>query len=323
MKPRVWLQTTLLPEALARLEEVAEVVQHGPEAALAGSAAVIINSVTNANGAFMDRVGPELKVIIRPGIGVDNVNRAEASERGIFIIHTPDSPTESTAEHAVALLLAVAKRVVTGDMQLRGNAAIKRDHLLGTEVRGRVLGIIGFGRIGSRVAKICRHGLEMQVLVYDPYLVDRARAEALEVEVVDNLEALISQVDFLTLHTALTPETHHLISEREFRLMKPGSYLINASRGPVVDEIALIRVLEEGHLAGAGLDVFDPEPPLPENPLLKMANVVVTPHSAAYTDRSVQITNTGIVDQLLQIFRGERPTFLVNPEAWPGRAGRS
>src|SRR5688572_28356938 len=141
MKPRVWLQTTLVPEALARLEEVAEVVQHGPEAALAGSAAVIINSVTNANGIFMDRVGPELKVIVRPGIGVDNVNRVEASERGIFIIHTPDSPSESTAEHAVASLLAVAKRVVMGDMQLRGNAAIKRDHLLGTEVRGRVLRI--------------------------------------------------------------------------------------------------------------------------------------------------------------------------------------
>jgi D-3-phosphoglycerate dehydrogenase len=319
MKPRVWLQTVLLPEALAQLQEVAEVTMQGREIDLPGVTAVVINSLVNANGAFMDRMGPHLKVIARPGIGVDNVNREEASERGILIIHTPDTPTESTAEHAVALLLAVAKRVITGDMSLRGTATIERSQLLGTEVRGRTLGVVGFGRIGSRVAKICRHGLEMRVVVYDPYLADRSRAAALEVEVVDSLEAVLTQADFLTLHTALTPESRHLIGERELRMMKPGSYLINASRGPVVDELALIRVLEDGHLAGAGLDVFDPEPPLPGNPLLKMTNVVVTPHSAAYTDRSVQITNQGIVDQLLQIFRGERPTFLVNPEAWPGR----
>ncbi|MCD6290158.1 MAG: hydroxyacid dehydrogenase, partial [Anaerolineae bacterium] len=219
-----------------------------------------------------------------------------------------------------ALILALAKRIAAGDRSLRG-ADIPRSRLLGTEARDRVLGIVGLGRIGRRVAEICAWGLRMRVIAYDPY-VDRAQADALGVTVVESLDALLEQADFVTLHVALTPETRHLIGERELRHMKPGAYLINASRGPVVDEAALIRALEDGHLAGAALDVFDPEPPSPDNPLLHLDNVVATPHTGSFTDSGVKAMSEGAVRQVLQVLRGERPPFLLNPEAWPGRAAR-
>jgi D-3-phosphoglycerate dehydrogenase len=318
MKPKVWMAWTWPPEALARLEAVAEVITQGDMTNLPGAAVVLV-SREKATGEFMDRVGPQLKLLARPGIGVDTIDIPAATARGILVTNTPDAPTESTAEHAVALLLAVAKRVVAGDMQLRG-ANISRTQLWGTEVRERTLGVVGYGRIGRRVAEICALGLKMRVLVYDPFLL-KTTPIAAEVERVTNLDTLLTQADFVTVHTPLTPETHHLIAERELRLMKPGSYLINASRGPVVDEAALIRVLEAGHLAGAGLDVFDPEPPEPDNLLLRMINVVVTPHIASGTDRGLAAMMNGAIDQVLQVLRGERPTFLVNPEAWPGRVG--
>jgi D-3-phosphoglycerate dehydrogenase len=265
----------------------------------------------------MDRVGPGLKLIARSGIGVDGIDIPAATERGILITNTPDAPTESTAEHAVALLLAIAKRVMVGDMQLRG-ADLPRSAMIGTEVKGRTLGVVGYGRIGRRVAEICALGLRMRVLAYDPFFAETVTPPE-GVTFINDLDTLLAQADFVTLHTPLIPETHHLISERELGLMKPGSYLINASRGPVVDEAALIEALQTGHLAGAGLDVFDPEPPEPNNPLLKMTNVVLTPHIASSTQTGLSAMINGAVDQILQVLAGQRPIHLVNPDAWPGR----
>ncbi len=319
MKQKVWVDCALMPQALAQLEATTEVLLSADLADLPGVAAVIIGVDHFADGAFMDRAGETLQVIARHGVGVDNVDIPAATARGILVTNTPDAPTESTAEHAVALLLAIAKRVVKGDMSLRG-AHIPHARLQGTEVRGRVLGVVGLGRIGRRVAEICGHGLQMRVIAYDPY-VDPAQATILGVELVASLEALLAQADFVTLHPALTPETRHLIGQPELERMKPGAYLINVSRGPVVDELALTRALETGHLAGAALDVFDPEPPSPENPLFHMTNVVATPHIASFTDLGVQAMSMGAVEQVLQVLRGERPTFLVNPEVWPGRVG--
>lgn len=322
MKPRVWTEIQLPPEFRSRLEEQAvEVQENAGMADLPGASAVITASVIPINGEFMDEAGPTLKVVARPGIGVDNIDIPAATERGIMVVHTPDAPTESTAEHTVALLLAIAKRVVAGDLSLR-NANVSRAEMLGTEVRGRVLGVLGGGRIGRRVAHICgAAGLGMRVIVYDPYL-DQAQAAALGLELTTDLNGLLAQVDFLTLHTPLLPETRHFIGEPELRRMPAGAYLINASRGPVVDEVALIKVLEEGHLAGAALDVFDPEPPAADNPLFSMTNVVVTPHIAAHTDQSVAAMFSGVVDQVLQVLQGERPPHLLDPAAWPGRAGK-
>jgi D-3-phosphoglycerate dehydrogenase len=318
MNPKVWLDLKIVPEALARLTPATEVIADGTLDNLPGVAAVIMGVENQADGAFMDRAGASLQVIARHGIGVNNVDIPAASARGILVVNTPDAPTESTAEHTVALLLALAKRVVAGDMAMRGTD-IPRVQLMGTEVRGRVLGVIGVGRIGRRVAEICALGLQMRVIAYNPGLPDWSQLTALGVERVDSLDTLLAQADFLTLHPTLTPETTHMIGERELRLMKSTAYLINAGRGPLVDEAALAQVLAEGHLAGAALDVFDPEPPLPTNPLLGMTNVVATPHISSYTDLGYLAMGEGATEQVLQVLRGERPKYLLNPEAWPGR----
>jgi D-3-phosphoglycerate dehydrogenase len=317
MKPKVWMGFRFPPETMARIEAAAEVTSDGDMAKLAGSS-VVVPGRAYVDGEFLDQVGPDLKLIAKVGIGVDTVDIPAVTERGILLANTPDAPSESTAEHAVALLLAIAKRVVVGDMQLRGNSGIERSHMRGTELRDRVLGVVGYGRIGRRVAEICALGLKMKVLAYDPYLTSTPPTPE-GVQIVHDLETILTQADFLTLHTPLTQDTHHFIGERELRMLKPGSYLINASRGPVVDEAALIRALQDGHLAGAGLDVFDPEPPEPTNPLLKMINVVVTPHIASSTDRGLAAMFEGTADNILQVLKGERPRWLVNPEVWPGR----
>ncbi len=318
MKPKVWLDMKIVPEALARLEPAAEIIADGTLDNLPGAAAVIIGVDNQANGAFMDRTGSSLKVIARHGIGVNNVDIPAATERGILVVNTPDAPTESTAEHAVALLLGAVKRVVAGDKSMRGTD-ISRAQLKGIEVRGRVLGIIGCGRIGRRVAEICALGLKMRVLAHDPRCADWGAVETMGIELVENMDALLALADFVSLHVSLTPQNYHLIGERALRLMKPGAYLINTSRGLLVDEAALAQVLAEGHLAGAALDVFDPEPPLPTNPLLQMTNVVLTPHISSYTDLGFLAMGMGAVEQVLQVLRGERPPYLLNPEIWPGR----
>ena len=317
MTKKVWMEWSLSPTLMSRLTELAEVVSDGDMAQLHGSA-VITGIRRYYDGEFMDRVGPNLKMIAKPGIGVDNIDLDAATTRGILVCNTPDAPSESTAEHAVALLMAVAKRVMVGDMHLRGAADFGREDMRGTELLGSKLGIVGYGRIGRRVAEMCALGIRMQVTIYDPLLASDVALPA-GVSRTDDVDAIFSENQFVTLHTPLLPATHHLANERRLRLMKPGSYLINASRGGVVDEGALIKVLQEGHLAGAGLDVFDPEPPLADNPLLKMSNVVLTPHIASNTDAGMAAMQAGTVENIVNILKGERPTWVANPEAWPGR----
>ncbi len=317
MTKKVWMEWSLSPTLMSRLTELAEVVGDGDMAQLHGSA-VITGIRRYYDGEFMDRVGPNLKMIAKPGIGVDNIDLDAATTRGILVCNTPDAPSESTAEHAVALLMAVAKRVMVGDMHLRGPADFGRDDMRGTELLGSKLGIVGYGRIGRRVAEMCALGIRMQVTIYDPLLASDVALPA-GVSRTDDVDAIFSENQFVTLHTPLLPATHHLANERRLRLMKPGSYLINASRGGVVDEGALIKVLQEGHLAGAGLDVFDPEPPLADNPLLKLNNVVLTPHIASNTDAGMAAMQAGTVENMVNVLKGERPTWVANPEAWPGR----
>lgn len=319
-KPKVWIEWSPPADFVARLRDVADVYVEASLDDLPG--ATLVSPVRRfADGAFMDLAGESLTVLARPGIGVDNVDIAAATERGIYVSNTPDAPTESTAEHAIALLMAIAKRVVVGDMQLRNGVEIDRNETRGTELLGRTLGVVGYGRIGRRVIEIAASGLRMKVLAYDPYVEDWSALPE-SVEVIDDLDQLFARSNFVTLHTPLMPATRHLANERRLRLMRPGSYLINASRGPVVDEAALIRLLEEGHLAGAALDVFDPEPPEADNPLLKMRNVVLTPHTASNTDRGIDAMMNGTVENMLMALRGERPRYVVNPEAGPGRLGR-
>jgi phosphoglycerate dehydrogenase-like enzyme len=177
------------------------------------------------------------------------------------------------------------------------------------------LGVVGFGRIGQCLAGMCRDALSMSVYVYDPYL-EPETASAWGGTYVENLIELAGQVDVLTIHTPLTRDTHHLINREVMRAMKPGAILINASRGAVVDEEALIEALRDGHLGGAGLDVYDPEPPAPENPLFQFEQVVLTPHVASFTEEGRRRMSFTVVEDMLRALRGERPEYLANPQVW-------
>ena len=304
--------------ATERLEEVANVTIDPTFENTSKADIIVLGGYPKAvDGVFMDSC-PNLKYIAKPGIGVDNIDIAAATERGILLSNTPDAPTESTAEHAVALLMAVAKRVMVGDRQMRGDHSLERADMVGTELLNSKLGVVGYGRIGRRVCEICALGLKMDVQVYDPY-VDQNQETSAGVTLVDNLDAMLSQSTFVSVHVPLMPATRHYIGEREMRLMPQGSYLVNASRGPVVDEQALIKLLQEDHFSAVGLDVFDPEPPEPDNPLLSMKNVVTTPHIASSTTKGISDMMNGVADQIIQAANGEKPTYLVNPEVWPGR----
>jgi len=317
MKPKVVMQFELRMGAADRIREVADVFVDPKLEHLEG-ATIFVPGGAKCNAELFEKAGPSLKMIARTGIGLDTVDIPAATEYGIMVVHTPDAPTESTAEHAVALLMAVAKRIMVGDMSLRGNKEIERGDMLGTELLNRSLGVVGYGRIGRRVAEICALGLKMDVRVYDPFI-DLSEETPEGITLTDDLDGLLANSRFVTLHTPLLPQTHHLISDRELTLMPVGSYLINASRGPVVDEPALIKALQSGHLAGAGLDVFDPEPPLDDNPLLKMTNVVLTPHIASGTDQGVHDMMHGAADQIIDyLMEGKRPISLANPEVWQG-----
>lgn len=317
MRPRLWIEFEVPAEYLAPLQGLVEVVNGDDPGKLVGSTVAIRSPGHAIDADFMDSVGPGLQLLAMPGTGLDHIDVAAASERGILVCNNPDAPGESTAEHAVALLLATAKRVFTGGVQLR-RGDVDRASLIGTEVRGRTLGVLGYGRIGRRVAEICALGLGMSVLVYLP-VVRSGLPRPEGISFTTDLDALFARADFVSLHTPLNAETRHLVRERHLRLMKPGGYLINTSRGAVIDETALIRVLQDGHLAGAGLDVFDPDPPPADNPLLRMPNVVATPHVAPFTAASLRAMWRGVAGQIAQVLQGARPANLVNPDAWPGR----
>ena len=319
MAVRIVLQFELPMGATERLRQIADVVID-PQLEQIGDADIVVVGASRVDGGFLARAGGRLKMIATPGIGVDKIDVDAASAAGVIVIHNPDAPTRSTAEHSVALMMALAARVMAGDRFLRGDPTLTRADMRGTELFGRNLGVIGYGRIGRRVATICALGLNMNVMVHDPF-VDRDMAVPAGVSFRDSLEDVLAEACFVTLHVPLLPDTRKLVSERELRLIPEGGYLVNASRGPVVDEAALIRVLQDGHLGGAALDVTDPEPPLPDNPLLGMKNVIVTPHIASGTDRGVHAMMHGVADQVEQVVRGDPPRSMVNPAAWPGRFG--
>jgi D-3-phosphoglycerate dehydrogenase len=297
--------------------EVVLADQSGTHWASDASAQVILAAGLRYSGDVMDAF-PRLRLIARIGIGVDNVVLADATARGIVVTNTPDGPTESTAEHAVALLLGLAKRLKQGNANLaEGRWGPRNDPLVGTEVRGKTVGLVGLGRIGRRVAEICRLGLHMRVVGYDP-LVDSVTAASLGVESL-SLEDVIRQADFLSLHAPATPETAHLMNRARIAWMKPGSTLVNVARGPLVDEVALLEALNSGHLSGAGIDVFENEPPSLDSALRNHPSVIATPHIASLTVEGRDRMEFMAVERVLAFLRGERPDNVVNPEVYDDR----
>ncbi|MBI1913219.1 MAG: hydroxyacid dehydrogenase [Planctomycetes bacterium] len=317
---RIWFERSP-PEAYHSLlvgrAEVAGAASETPETPFLGledSDGVIAGGRLQYGAAFMDRA-PRLRVIARTGIGYDNVDLVEATARRIVVCNVPDGPTRSTAEHTMTLLLALAKDVKRIERRLAQGQ--RQDYFQthrGIEVHGRILGLVGLGRIGRQVARLAG-AMGMSVLGYDPYL-QADTVAGMGVTAVSSLETLLRQSDFVSLHLPLTPETRYLLNAERLRQMKPGSYLLNCARGGLVDETALIKALDSGPLQGAGLDVFEQEPPPPNHPLLNRDDVIATPHIAAATDAAKRALWTSALTQTLQLLNNELPPHVVNPEAW-------
>lgn len=321
----VWVEAAFLSDALAMLPAEIEVLMPQDSADPFGNAgaaqAILASSGLRYNKAVFERL-PNLRLVQRTGIGVDNVDLDDATAAGIVVCNTPDGPTESTAEHTVAMLLGLAKRIKQGNENLaEGKFGPRGGTMLGTEVMGKVLGLVGLGRIGRRVAYICRNGFDMTVLACDPY-VTPAEAQAMGVTQA-NLDEVIAQADFLSLHAPVTPDTYRLMNRKRIASMKDGAYLLNLARGPLVDPEALLEAVDSGKLAGAGLDVFDPEPPEVVSRLRNHPMILATPHSSAVTIEGRQRIEQMAVERLLTFFRGERPADVVNPAVYEGNALRA
>ncbi len=228
---------------------------------------------------------PKLKVVAMHGVGVDCIDVEAATRLGIQVTNAAESNQRSVAEYAVGLILMLAKRAIHYNNGLKnGNMEVRK--LYGSDVTGKTLGIIGMGNIGTRVAKIASFGLNMNVIGYSRKI--RGKKKTDYALLTDNMEEVISSADFLSLHLPGSPSTRHIIGERELAFMKPDAFLINTGRGEIIDEEALIRVLKEHRIMGAALDVFEGNLPKPDNPLLHMEHVIVTPHTAAFTAEALE-----------------------------------
>jgi glyoxylate reductase len=261
---------------------------------------------------------PELRVVANVAVGFNNVDVAAATRHGVVVTNTPDVLTETTADFAWALMMAAARRVVEGDRYVRDGKFKQWEYLLlpGGDIHGKTLGIIGFGRIGRSMARRAL-GFDMRVLYQDAVPADAATEASLKATRVD-LGTLLRESDFVSVHTPLLPETRHLINAEALRSMKRTAYLVNASRGPVVEETALVQALREGTIAGAGLDVFEDEPRVHPG-LLGLSNVVLAPHIASAShDTRLKMASLA-VDNCLAVLEGRTPPTPVNPEVLPSR----
>src|SRR5947207_10428619 len=261
-----------------------------------------------------------LQVVVRTGVGYDVIDVPAATELGVIVVNIPDIWVREVANHALSLLLAWNRKIVTLDRQV--HAGVWSGTVPGEQtgsLHGETVGIVGLGNIGSAFARRVA-ALEMKVIASDPYVAP-ARFAALGVERV-SLERLAERSDYVSVHTLLNTETRHLIGEKFFARMKPTALLINTSRGPVVDERALIRALQDRRLAGAALDVWEDEPIARDNPLLAMANVVATPHAAYFSTAAVAAIPRRRGEEIARVLTGQRPLNIVNPEVYASGAVR-
>ncbi|MCD6373693.1 MAG: hydroxyacid dehydrogenase [Thermococcus sp.] len=261
--------------------------------------AIIVRSKPKVTRKVIE-AAPKLKVIGRAGVGLDNIELEAAKERGIKVVNSPGASSRSVAELAVALMFNVARKVAFADRKMREGVWAKKQ-CMGIEVEGKTLGVVGFGRIGYEVAKIAK-ALGMNLLLYDPYP-NEERAKEVGGKFV-SLEELLKESDVVTLHVPLIDATYHLINEERLKLMKPTAILINAARGAVVDTEALVKALQEGWIAGAGLDVFEEEPLPADHPLTKLDNVVLTPHIGASTVEAQMRAGVQVAEQIVEVLKG-------------------
>jgi len=269
--------------------------------------ALVVRSETKVTKAVLEAAS-KLKVIGRAGVGVDNIDVAEATKKGIIVLNAPEGNTVAATEHTMAMMLALARNVPQAHASLK-NGQWLRSKMMGVEMRGKTLGILGLGRIGSGVAKRAL-AMEMNIVAYDPFI-SAEQAKALGIELVE-LAELFPVADFITLHLPKTPETKNLLNKETFAKMKPGVRIINCARGGVINEKDLAEAIEQGIVAGAAIDVFDKEPVESDNPLLKLDNVIVTPHLGASTAEAQVGVAVDVAKGISAALKGEPIATAVN-----------
>jgi D-3-phosphoglycerate dehydrogenase len=323
-RPLVVLAGPIHPDGHASLEREARVVvadetQAGVVRAAAEAEGILFRGRPRCTEELMDAC-PRLRVVGRHGAGLDTVDIPAATRRGIAVVHAPGSNAQAVAEHTLMLILCCVKHALRIDRLTRAGDWRARHTVDNIELCEKTLGIVGVGSIGRRVARFAG-ALGMRVLGYDKY-VPAEEVRRRGAEPVSSLEELLPQVDVLTCHAPLTPETRHMINEKTLALLRPGAIFINTSRGPVQDERALFQALVTGHLAAAGLDVFEEEPSPIDSPLFNLDNVVCSSHVAGVTREAHRRAALQVTAEMLRVLRGERPEVLVNPEVWPRPAAR-
>lgn len=326
MKPKVFVTRQIPREGLNLISEYYEVevwdyYTPPPREALLKK----IKEIDALVSLLTDRVDRELldhaarlRMIAQYAVGYDNIDVESATRRGIYVTNTPGVLTDATADLAWALLLATARRIVEADRFVREGDYWRTGTgwhpmmMLGYHVTGKTLGIIGMGRIGQAVAKRAK-GFEMRILYYQRHRLPEELERELNAKYVD-LDTLLRESDFVTIHVPLTKETYHMIGERQLRLMKPTAILVNTARGAVVDTEILVRALKEGWIAAAGLDVFEEEPLSPDHPLTQLNNVVLAPHIGSATHETRRKMAEIVAQNLIAFYKGEVPPNLVNKE---------
>jgi len=265
------------------------------------------------NAEVMEAAGSQLKIIANYAVGIDNIDLKDAAAHNVIITNTPGVLTESVAEHAIALIFAIARKIVESDQYMRDGKYVGWAPMLflGNDLVGKTLGLVGLGRIGEAVAKRMYDGFEMKILYYD---VNRNQdlEEKYHIEYRD-LESLLEESDFVSIHVPLLPETKHLIGEPQLKMMKKTAYLINTSRGPVVDENALVAALKNGDIKGAALDVYEQEPKMAEG-LAQMPNTVLTPHTASATEETRGAMSELAAKNIIEVLNGRPPITPVVPK---------
>ena len=273
------------------------------------SADGLLCTVTDEITAEILSVEPKrVKILGNFGVGFDNIDTEAAKRHGLVVTNTPEVLTECTADIAMTLLLMVARRTGEGERHLRNGewTGWRPTHMLGAKISGKILGIIGMGRIAKAIAKRAHHGFGMKIIYYDPYLSSHEEAKAVGGEPRDSLEDVLGEADFVSLHCPATAETRHLINSQRLKLMKPSAFLINTARGNVVDEAALAAALKEGVIAGAGLDVYEHEPEASKN-LIEIENVVLLPHLGSASKETREAMGFRVLENVKTFFEGKEP----------------
>ncbi len=286
-------------------------------AAISGADALLPQLRDRIDEAALDAAGGQLKVVSNYAVGLDNVDIPACTRRGIYVGHTPEVLTDATADLAMTLILATARRVAEADREMRLGRYLGwlPDYLLGQELTGATLGVLGFGRIGKAVARRAGLGFGMRILAYDPLGV--TPLAGLSVEACP-LEQVLRESDFISCHVPLSDETHHLIGAPELDQMRPSAILVNTSRGPIIDEAALVEALRAKRIAGAGLDVYEREPEMAEG-LAQCPNTVLLPHLGSATHRTRAAMGELAARNILAVLEGGHPVAWANPTAIPNR----